>query len=226
MGIFSRLFNLQDDHVDFQIAKNMLAGMQATFNYPSYPSHVGHPLLTELFQQKDEFARNELSLFLEGFLKQDISQLKIMSQGFGNYASSGINIRLLQEALVKFVPLAITGRERKISMLLQQGKELSTEQRTFYIQRDISDTMQGAGSADQKLEDHQVITLASYLLLKHLIALLVQQSGKHGSTWLREMAWYFGCVFAFWMQYSAENNIVGKYYDLYMSGIRPSKQGD
>lgn len=136
-----------------------------------------------------------------------------------------IDIDSLRGALIQFVPLAVTGKERKISTLLKQGVELSTSARTYYIQRDISETMEGVGRS-RDLESHQVITLADYLLLKYLIETLIQQYEEEGAVWFRETTWYYACIFGFWLQHAAEANIGGKYYELFMSGFRPSPHGE
>jgi hypothetical protein len=98
--------------------------------------------------------------------------------------------------------MAVSGTERKIATLLSQGMEPDYWSRAYYIQRDISSSMDGVGSADFVKENTEVYRHAEYLLLKDIIEILILNLESKDKTWLNDASWYYATLFCEYMQWS------------------------
>lgn len=151
--------------------------------------------------QMDSKARQELKLFLEDFFEKDWAEVtKLHNETEQQWRTWILNNLLV--SLRRYVPMAVNGTEQKIAMLLSQGMVLEPASRAFYIQRDISSTMDGVGSADYVKENVEVYKHAEYLLLRNIIVILITNLELKGKTWLNDASWYYATLFCEYMQWS------------------------
>jgi hypothetical protein len=149
----------------------------------------------------DSKARKELMLFITDFVEKDWTEVtRLHNETEQQWRRWILNNLLL--SLRKYVPMAVAGTEPKIAMLMSQGMELEPSSRTFYIQRDISSSMDGVGSADYVRENTQVYKHAEYLLLKAVIEILITHLDAREKSWLNDASWYYATLFCEYMQWS------------------------
>jgi hypothetical protein len=149
----------------------------------------------------DTKARKELMLFITDFVEKDWTEVtRLHNETEQQWRRWILNNLLL--SLRKYVPMAVAGTEPKIAMLMSQGMVLEPGSRTFYIQRDISSSMDGVGSADYVRENTQVYKHAEYLLLKTIIEILITHLETREKTWLNDASWYYATLFCEYMKWS------------------------
>lgn len=151
--------------------------------------------------QMDIKARGELALFIKDFFKKDWAEVTKLHNETEQQWRTWILNNLLA-SLRRYVPMAVNGTEQKIAMLLSQGMVLEPASRAFYIQRDISSTMDGVGSADYVKENVEVYKHAEYLLLRNIIVILITNLEPKGKTWLNDASWYYATLFCEYMKWS------------------------
>ncbi len=151
--------------------------------------------------QMDAKARQELMLFIESFLEKDWAEVTKLHDEMEKEWRTWILDNLLV-SLRKFVPMAVNGTEQKIASLLAQGYEISLFSRAYYIQRDVSSSIDGIGDADSVKENNKVYKHAEYLLLKQIIELLVLNYESRGRIWLQNASWYYATLFCEFMKWS------------------------
>ena len=149
----------------------------------------------------DSTARKELMLFINDFLEKDWTEVTRLHNETEQHWRRWILNNLLT-SLRRFVPKAVNGTEQKIAMLLSQGMVLEPASRAFYIQRDISSTMDGVGSADYVKENVEVYKHAEYLLLRNIIVILITNLEPKGKTWFNDASWYYATLFCEYMKWS------------------------
>jgi len=151
--------------------------------------------------QMDSKARQELMLFIEDFFEKDWVEItKLHNETEQQWRTWILNNLLV--SLRRYVPMAVNGTEQKIAMLISQGMVLEPASRAFYIQRDISSTMDGVGSADYVKENVEVYKHAEYLLLRNIIVILITNLESKGKTWLNDASWYYATLFCEYMKWS------------------------
>lgn len=151
--------------------------------------------------EMDSNARKELMLFINDFLDKDWPEITKLHNETDQQWQRWILNNLLS-SLRRYVPMAVAGTEPKIASLMSQGMVLEPSSRAFYIQRDISSTMDGVGSADYVKENVEVYKHAEYLLLKSIIEILIVNFESKGKTWLNDASWYYATLFCEYMQWS------------------------
>jgi hypothetical protein len=149
----------------------------------------------------DSTARKELMLFISDFLEKDWTEVTRLHNETEQQWRKWILNNLLM-SLRKYVPMAVAGTEPKIAMLISQGMVLEPGSRAFYIQRDISSSMDGVGSADYVRENTEVYKHAEYLLLKSIIEILITNLERKDKSWLNDATWYYATLFCEYMKWS------------------------
>jgi len=211
MGIFSRGWRAQKHERELQQlftnlddAKLELTKLLPQLHNSPYSDVSKMPVRsrpTPEHIQMDRKARQELTLFLEDFFEKDWVEItKLHNETEQQWRTWILNNLLV--SLRKYVPMAVNGTERKIAMLLSQGMVLEPGSRAFYIQRDISSTMDGVGSADYVKENTEVYKHAEYLLLRNIIVILITNLESKGTTWLNDASWYYATLFCEYMKWS------------------------
>ena len=151
--------------------------------------------------QMDSKARAELMVFIEDFLEKDWTEVtKLHNEAEEKWRKWILNNLLT--SLQRYVPMAVNGTERKIATLMSQGMELNYSSKAYYIQRDISGSIDGVGSADFVKENTEVYKHAEYLLLKEIIEILIINLESKDKNWLNDASWYFATPFSEYMQWS------------------------
>lgn len=211
MGIFSsksrnekRLLEIERLFANLEVAKNLLLDRLPNFQLSPYKDIESMSVLsrpTPDFVEMDKKARKEVELFLADFFRHEWNEITRLHNETEHQWKTWILNNLLV-SLRKYVPLALNGTEPKIASLLSQGMELDYKQRAYYIQRDISASMDGVGSADRVRENHQVHKHAEYLLLRELVEILVTNTETYDKNWLNDASWYFATLFCEYMQWS------------------------
>jgi hypothetical protein len=140
-------------------------------------------------------------LFINDFLEKDWTEVTRLHNETEQQWRGWILNNLLT-SLRKYVPMAVAGTEPKIAMLLSQNYVLEPSSKAFYIQRDISSTMDDVGSADYVKENAEVYKHAEYLLLRSIIEILIVNLESKGKTWFNDASWYYATLFCEYMQWS------------------------
>lgn len=211
MGIFSRgsraekherevqqlLANLKDAKQEF--TERLLLLSNSPYVDVSRLPERSRP--TPKYVQMDSISRKELMLFINDFLEKDWTEVTRLHNETEQQWRRWILNNLLT-SLRRYVPMAVSGTEPKIAMLLSQGYVLEPGSKAFYIQRDISSTMDGVGSADYVKENVEVYKHAEYLLLKNIIEILIVNFESKGKTWFNDASWYYATLFCEYMKWS------------------------
>jgi hypothetical protein len=211
MGIFSRRPRVEKDSEKAQFLVSRLDEAKAAFfehlhhletsPYSDVSEWPVRSRPTPEHIQMDSMARKELMLFIKSFLEKDWAEVTKLHDEIEKQWRTLILDNLLI-SLRKFVPMAVNGTEQKIASLLAQGYELSLFSRAYYIQRDVSSSIDSIGDADSVKENDKVYKHAEYLLLKQIIEVLTLNYESKGRPWLQDASWYYSTLFCEYMKWS------------------------
>lgn len=211
MGIFSRLSRAEKHQREVQqLFENLNDAKQEFTNRIPRMQNSPYKDLSSLPESKrptpehvdmDNTARKELMLFICDFLEKDWPEVtRLHDETEPEWRTWILNNLVL--SLRKYVPMAVAGTEPKISRMMSQGITLEPSSKAFYIQRDISSTMKGVGSADYVRGNDRVYKHAEYLLLKEIIEILIVKFEAKGKAWLNDASWYYATLFCQYMEWS------------------------